>query len=398
MKVLGGSVDKCKRTSLDCSIALVIIKKALEAIPDNVSFFLKFLPICRLFDFTEKHEKEFFELLVENFSDHELTWDAIARRKLLEAQKTLEDGSKLLPIHFEACLETFDEAVKHLPTQVMYQLYLNFFLEQLRKKVNHKKTKSHLVTLCLEVFETANKQELLNADMFVMWNDVLSNVGLISKAIDVLKCATKKYPLNVNLWCLLLNYHCISGQENSDKVVKTFENALKVVKNKESWPLWEMAWNYYTSFSMEKEIENLCKRGLPHPEANISSQIRTRYLLWLYLNHGIESAREHYKKFHRMKPLNRMFFEEYISMELAQSPVNMDNIRSAYNDALDVYGEDDADMWINYMKLEMTNPKGKLDQIPMIYFRASKTLNESSLAEFNHKYTLFRAGLTESKN
>lgn len=398
MEVFGVS-DKDKNKNIwDCSIALVVINKAVESIPNDVSFFLKFLPICRTFPFTEKHEDAIFELLIENYSNHELTWDAVARRKLHEARKNLSNDSKLLPVHFEVCLGTFDEAVKNLPIESMYILYLDFCLEQLQEKLNDDKTKSYLVHWCLKVFDSAHEKNFLSADMYAKWNDLLTNTGLISKAVLILESATKKHSTDVNLWCHLLNLHNLGGCNSHKKVFGTFENALKVVKDKDSWPLWEIVWNYCTSFVIEDGIKKLCEKGLLHPEPIISAQIKTRYLIWLYTSSSdIELARTHYKRFHNTKPITRSFFEEYISMEMSQFKVNMNNIRSAYRDALEVYGKDNVDLWVEYMQLEMTHPKGDLTQLSMICFKASKTLKGTALEEFTHKYTLLRTGQTIDK-
>lgn len=84
-------------------------------------------------------------------------------------------------------------------------------------------------------------------------------------------------------------------------------------------------------------------------------------------------------------------------MEMSQFKVNMNNIRSAYRDALEVYGKDNVDLWVEYMQLEMTHPKGDLTQLSMICFKASKTLKDTALEEFTHKYTLLRTGQTIDK-
>ena len=394
MEILGASADQSEKNIVDCSIALVVINKAREAIPNNVSFLLEFLPICRLFDFTEKHEDDIFQLLIENYSNNELIWDAVARRKFHVATKTLADDSKFLPIHFKVCLETFEEVVKRLPTESMYTLYLNFCLEQQQNRVNAK-AKSNLVKWALHVFDIAHEKNLLAVEMFPKWNDLLIHTGHVFEAVLVLESATKNYPSNVNLWCQLLNSLCLGGRENSSKILETFENALKVVKDKDCWPLWEIVWNYCVSFQNKKEIEKLFEKGLLHPEPQISAQIKTKYLIWVYLSQGIKLVRTHYKKFHKIKPITQDFFKEYINIEMGQKKLDMDNIRSAYNDALEVYGKD-VDLWIAYMNLEMTHSEGKLDQLPMIYFKATKTLDNAALDEFIKKYTLFRSCLTES--
>ncbi|KAH3873448.1 hypothetical protein DPMN_036683 [Dreissena polymorpha] len=74
--------DENSDTVLSGQVAFVVFDQARQAIPDDVSFLVQFLPICQLFDFTKDHEADICKELKEKYSEEPLAWDALAKRHL----------------------------------------------------------------------------------------------------------------------------------------------------------------------------------------------------------------------------------------------------------------------------------------------------------------------------
>lgn len=53
-----------------------------------------------------------------------------------------------------------------------------------------------------------------------------------------------------------------------------------------------------------------------------------------------------------------------------------------------------SDLWVDYIRLEMTHPKGKPENIGQIHFRALKSLSGELNQTFVTKCTLLQNGVT----
>ncbi|KAI0239824.1 hypothetical protein LSAT2_009430 [Lamellibrachia satsuma] len=124
-KVLGMNSSKTETKEatdavLQGGVALVVFKKAMEAFPDDVEFWISFLPVCRLFHM-DHIEKDILRDVQECHPHSELTWDALARRHLYRATQTnadtdTVDADTAMQQAQERCFAVYDEAVQCLDT------------------------------------------------------------------------------------------------------------------------------------------------------------------------------------------------------------------------------------------------------------------------------------------
>ncbi|XP_014770431.1 U3 small nucleolar RNA-associated protein 6 homolog [Octopus bimaculoides] len=387
LEVTSEETPHSKQSTINGQIAFVVFKEAHEAIAGDVSFLLKFLPICRLFDFTEHHEEEIFTLLLNQYKENELVWDALARRKFYYAAK--DYNKSLIPLKiYQDCFHSYEKSLEVKSTPSMLNMYLEFMFEQLQE--NNMKITNYLKEHILTVFETYSQKQLLSADNFLKWLQFQSDVGSVSKALKVAEFAVQKFPKDLRIWHGFLDLQILNDIDFGT-VYASFGKALDNLISQNTWPLWESLLNFAKKCK-SSEIELIFKQGRSQPNIDLVGKINTHYLKWIYNTSGILKARSEYKELSKQKPVSLDFYKEFIVLEKSQKNPNIDSLRIVYEDAVQEYGKDIPDFWLQYINLESTHPKGKVEKLSSIHFRAIKVLQAEKLEEFNLKYILIKTG------
>lgn len=290
----------------------------------------------------------------------------------------------------------FGQQVQHSCNTVWYtgeiwRLYIVGCLELVNGKCSNKQ-KDKRIRKLLDVFEQAyNKNKnYVTPELYVQWLDVLANIGLIDRALQVTELATAQYPKSLLPWKHKLEI-IVRGSSSDSDVIKVFQGSLKHIAEKESVCLWTLVMEY-CSCSTSDEFKALLERGLTSgPE--VSCPVKEFYLQWTYLNYDIHQTRNLYKRLIQMKPVTKQFYQYYITMEMAQPKTKTKLLRRAFEDAVTEFGTNDSDVWIDYIKFELNTPKGKPEEVGNIHFRAVKSLNGELNQRFIAQYTLLQTGI-----
>ncbi|KAJ8318916.1 hypothetical protein KUTeg_004007 [Tegillarca granosa] len=250
----------------------------------------------------------------------------------------------------------------------IWRLYIVGCLELVNGKCSNKQ-KDKRIRKLLDVFEQAyNKNKTyLTPKLYVQWLDVLTNLGLIDRALQVTELATTQYPKSLLLWKHKLDI-MVRGSASDSDVIQVFKESLKHIAE---------------------------KKGLMSGP-DVSCPVKEFYLQWTYLNSDIHQARNLYKRLIQMKPVTKQFYQYYIAMEMAQPKSKTKLLRRTFEDVVTEFGFKDADIWIDYIKFELNSPKGKPEEIGNIHFRAVKCLNGELNQRFIAQYTLLQTGIGQS--
>ena len=375
-------------------VAQIVFKKALESIPGNAQFCLSFLPLCRLFNFTNLVEEEIFACLQVQFPADELVWEATALRvvsKAVHIDNSLirKEREKLQWECDQETAQIFNKAVKQVNTEKMWSLYIHFCTNQLKKKKSTKTLCDKRAGMLLRVYQMASDENKLSAELYSSWIDTLCHVGEISQVQDIIDLGITHYPHSLILWLTKLRLTIAS--EDADKQVKTVvEQALDKVKENESYPLWQLSLSWAKQHN-SPFADKLLESGVLKC-AEICVPLKKAFLDWAFINNTLSHVRELYKRLCTYQPLSVEFFQTYIDIEQSQAEPKIKRIRQAYEDAIREYGSCNTDIWLNYIKLEMTHPKGKPQEAGHIHWRALKTLDGHLTEKFVTIYTLLQTG------
>lgn len=375
--------DKVSDSVLEGHVAEVVFKKAIETVQDDVDFMLSFLPICKLFDFTSQIQEHIYSELKNKYLDKPQTWEALAKQHLQVQEYTEENEEKFHQVYEEALTQTI------VPKDVMWKNYLTACLDLIEENVNSEDVLEKRIHKVLSLFKTAAKGKHLTEELYLKWVQILTNVGLIETATITIQNAVSQHAKSVLLWKHYLQL-TIRSTSNETEVINIFKESQKHVPEKFSLEIWRLLLDFCVG-CQSQYTEELFEKGICSSR-DVSSPLKEYYLQWVYLNKGIKKARSLFNRLIQTKPISLQLFYEYFKIENSQATPKMMLLRKAYEDAVMEYGARDADIWIDYIKLEMTHPQGKPENIGNIHYRAVKQLNGELNQEFITQFTLLQTG------
>jgi U3 small nucleolar RNA-associated protein 6 len=283
--------------------------------------------------------------------------------------------------------QIYDKATNQLNTELMWTFYIKACLERLElTPATHSLTQQR-VTKTTSVFDRALSNGCLSEEMFMEWVTVLLRTGQTFEASTVCQKACQHYSKSVAVWRQRISVHvAVQG----DDTLQLLQQALNAVPEKESLPIWELAVEW-CSLNYPGHAKTLLKQGVTK-SGDVGEACKEMYLEWAGLQADIHAARDIYTRLSSSKPLSVEFFTKYINIESCQPTPKMKLLRSAYEDAVQEFGNSETDLWMEYIKLELNHPKGKPENAGKLYWRAMKTLDDSLAERFIAQYTLVQTG------
>ncbi|XP_071107937.1 U3 small nucleolar RNA-associated protein 6 homolog [Haliotis cracherodii] len=378
---------------LSGTVAQIVYKKAVEQFPGDVDLALALIAVCQQFPFTAPKLSTMYKDLKELYPQHAVTWNALARRHLQAHDKAVGE---------EMCFMTFQEAVRKINTKEMWGFYLAACLDVLspdtedtpedegHKDRGHSEMLHKRAQRAFEVFHDASQRQMVEEKLFMQWVELLLTSTQMGQVEEVLKQATDTYPRSAGLWALHLQV-LIDRQEKLHTLLKVFKSARGALKEKVSWPVWEMMLHHLMSTgetaTLDKLMEEaiLCCREVSRPAKEL-------YLEWAFLSQGIIHARKVYERLVQLKPVSLDFFTKYINMENSQPKPKLKHLRQGYEDAVQEFGKFQPDLWIDYLRQETNHPKGSPEATINIHSRALKMLPGTLNLDFVTKHTLLQTG------
>ncbi|NWU48790.1 UTP6 protein, partial [Dromas ardeola] len=379
---------------LNGEMARIVYRDAAQKIK-GVEFHLAVLSIAKLFDFTQDLQKEILESLQTKFADDPLTWDYMARRELeLGSLQSTEHTTKQTKVsemtqREERCSAVFEEAVKAVPTEDMWKCYITFCLERYNRKTNSEELKQKRLERTLTAFNKAHESSLLPEVLYKQWLQLLLESSFFEKATEVAEAATKRFSLSVETWQMRLQ---VLIQLKSDDVIQCFEEAIKHMKSKGTLPIWTLWVEWSEGTKGKEDTEALYQRSLHATTHAESVTMKEKYLDWTYRNSGYKKVRRVFTSMCENRPFSLDFFRKMIQIEKEQESCKMLRLREYYERALREFGSTDCDLWLDYIKEELSHPQGKPENCGSIHWRAMKMLQGDLVEDFVAKYTLLQTG------
>ena len=317
---------------LEGRVAQVVWGQAMEAFSeskDMITVLMGLLPICRAFPWAQRLEELILKDLQEKHGEQEETWHAVARSQL-DREHTSKAKKRQV---YLTCHNTYEKAVKSLPTEKMWSLYLTTCLELLQQEELRWESNKR-VHKAVEVFNKACNAHLLSEDMFVKWLDVLAQTGQVSLLESILSTSVQHHPSSVMLWRRRLQHQSLEA--DTEAMQQLFQEALGKVAEQDSLPLWQVLIEYTMVHDPDK-LTTLLEDGLGRCR-EVCIPIKEVFLGWVAVTGGLKAARKLYKRLSPTKPVSLEFFKKYIDVERAQAAPKLQKLRRAYEDALQEYG------------------------------------------------------------
>lgn len=377
---------------LSGKLAKVVYSDATEKIKE-AEFVISLLNIAAIFDFTKDLQDSILQDLQTNYTDDSATWDFMAKRELEapgagEELQSAKGRASDINRREERCCQVYEEGVKSLNTEPMWNCYVAFCLERKKRKTNVQELQEKRQERLLDVLQRAHNCQLLKENYYKNWLQILLSSGDAEGAASVAMAATQLFSQSVPMWSTSLQTLMQLGSEN---VGKLFQEALKKINPKESLPLWQLQVKWSVENQSPEETEALFKSGLQSPVPTVAMEMKVCFLDWSYSTGGYKKARKTFTSLQELRPLSKMFFTRMIEMEKEQENPKINCLRDYYERALQEFGTADDDLWLQYIQEEL-GPLGQPENCGKIHWRAMKFLEGESVERFTSKYTLLQTG------
>lgn len=368
----------------------VVYKAAVQTIK-RADFHISLLSIAKKFNFIEDLHKEIMADLQTLYAEDPLTWDFVARQELSAKPLPSECSSKKAKAQYlaqqeEQCCRVYETTLASLHTESMWEMYVSFCQERYKRKTNSQELKQQRQDRLLSVFQKASDANLLTQARYHDWVSLLIELGKGDVASQVLATATDRFPGSVDMWTKRLETLMTLKAENLEEV---FKKALSLVKVQESLPLWTLMVNWSEERD-EEATESLYQKLVLNPV--VTRTMKVKYLDWAYRTQGYKKARKVFISLQENRPFSEDFFQKIIDIEKEQENCKMANLREYYERALREFGAEQPDIWLAYIKEELSHVEGKPENCGALHWRAMKVLHSDCVEEFVNKYTLLQSG------
>ncbi|XP_076346357.1 LOW QUALITY PROTEIN: U3 small nucleolar RNA-associated protein 6 homolog [Tachypleus tridentatus] len=374
-------------------IAMVVFNQAVNTIHD-VEFALSFLPICCEFDFTEEHANQIINHVQSRHGDKEIVWHVMAKR-ILEKKNVSSHVGEGLPRHKAAKqLETeafsvYEKGLQSVHTRKMWSLYLQTALERLQKSKSDKSLKKKIGKI-FELMQRASEEDLLAQDLYLEWARLLNTFDKVEEAKELSIRVAQKWSTNTDVWLFCLHLH-VQSKTDKETVSTLLNDAIKKVSDKDALPIWKFGVEW-TTIACPEKLKDLLENAISVNCPVVSLPMKELYLEIVSLKDGVSAARTLYIRLKNIRPLSLGFFKKMISIENAQLTPSVKHLRTYFEDAILDFGQIDVDLWIDYIRLELSHLKGKPENCGKVYWRAVKKLTPAKADDFVNQFTMLQTG------
>ncbi|XP_062852641.1 U3 small nucleolar RNA-associated protein 6 homolog [Trichomycterus rosablanca] len=376
---------------LSGKLAEIIYRDATQKIK-GAEFMLSLLEIASIFDFTKDLQHNILQDLQSQHTDDSVTWDFMARRELEVAGapelQSAQSRASDISCREERCSAVYEEGLKNLNTEPMWTSYVRFCLDRSKRKTNVAVLKEKRRQRLLSVLQRAHDAELLQETFYKTWLEVLISSEETETAVQVAIAATKRFSQSLETWLLSLQtlVHLDTAETGS-----LFQEALKHVNPKESLPVWKLQVVWSMASQSPDMTEALFQKALLSSVPAVSTALKETYLEWAYKTGGYKKARKIFTSLHEHRPFSKNFFTKMVQIEKEQEKPKMSNLRDYYERALREFGSTDDDLWMDYIREEMS-ALGNPENCGKLHWRAVKNLTGESVERFTTQYTLLQTG------
>ncbi|XP_057310891.1 U3 small nucleolar RNA-associated protein 6 homolog [Hydractinia symbiolongicarpus] len=385
-------IDENEPKELDSFLAnktaRIVFENAIKIIPDDLRFRLDFLNVCARFEDTDELEEGICQSALADYRDEEEIHEAISKLPLIRLKKQLDRIIKDEEwIKSEDDMsKRFQQAVTKLNTSSMWEKYLNAFGELLHESTSPQQAKRR-IALIKNIFASAEENKLATESMYIFWIDLLVELGDTSEAMKFLCRALEMYKQNALLWktYLLLK----AGETDQWSELKNEFKKCTSTLNQGCSEIYQMYIDCAMKVDVE-ETERIFEELMNGEQKDLKNLFLPQYLDWLHSTKGIKKTRKVYKKLLQLSSELEVI-EKCLSIEELQDDVSVKHVRSLHEKAVDDYGNNNADVWLSYLKFEKQLQANDLERTGMIYNKARRTLEGKHNAEFLTRYSLLQS-------
>ena len=161
--------DELQAQIKEGKIAKIVLKKALEDIPEDPKFETELVALVINFPNLKVRSK-----IIENYLDirgeRPTSWDILARLQMLD---TITDDGRSVADKVEQCCQIYAQGFEKIPTSQMFELYLTTLFELSRSVAKEESEKVFMTVKVLEAFDLAEKKGALSEEQKAVYQELV---------------------------------------------------------------------------------------------------------------------------------------------------------------------------------------------------------------------------------
>ncbi|GAU90343.1 hypothetical protein RvY_02771 [Ramazzottius varieornatus] len=296
----------------------------------------------------------------------------------------------------EEAFQIMNSAVERLPSESMWHAYMDFLSELFGRQqftlhpewleLSRKRS-----IKAFEVFEQAETKGFVQFRHYISWASLLNDRRRTKEAEAVLKKAASVCPDELEAYMkLIVAFSSLAGDQSG--TITELINAARKKLPRNDPGVWKQLLDWTIHFQPSK-VEEVFREAMQQSMA-IRSQVALQYVTWAYST-DLSSGRKIYKT---VRDIPGAFSESLVKFAIAQEKKNsapIASLRKMFDDALSFVGKDSVDLWIEYIRTELTYEGGDPLASGKLVSKAQKTLRPEFLTLFTTMNNLLMANLTK---
>ncbi|CAF0814641.1 unnamed protein product [Adineta ricciae] len=378
---------------LQGKIVEIVFNNAQATIENDPKFLCSFAQILHefsQFSFAESLIDQIYSLLRIKYSSNALAQSLIAQRPLINERKLVEEAAKkeqdasfMVAVLEQQVRENYEELLKDTTTNKdeLWNLYLDFCVQRLSQTSDS--NKSEHISICDQVFSSANEQISLTPERYLEWTSIVDR----DRAKSIIKKATDQYPDDPSLWDKRLSLFTTEATD-SKVIKKEFKLACRHPQVKNSPLIWKTIVEYAREHC-DKWTEELFEESQTGSlDLSVALELKSQYLQWVNQTKSIKQVRQLFDRLCSRIPASLPFYMDYIKIEQSASTIDRTRVRTAFEQAIIYFGKTSADLWLAYMDHLKQHQSLDFVTISRIHSRALHTLESDELKRFNTECAL----------
>ncbi|KAL2613971.1 hypothetical protein R1flu_025663 [Riccia fluitans] len=397
----GEDEDVSLEDQLSMNLSEAIFRNAVAAMPSSVEFRQRFLEVLDRYDFEQKEELEanIHASIAHDFPKDEDSWNWLARKHIESQNVGLEytflEGKR-------RAVEVYEESLQSIPSVRMYELYTRFLQDILDMDTEDLDCSSSLDPTdssrthrqditddLLTLYKRALTAGVTSGELIKGYIELLMRNRMVDEAAELSRkfCEgldTRKFAC---IWESRITLErnqtssSTSGDDRTENIANLFKQAFHSVPLADAKRIYLMAMDFYKDKKSESDvvISSLETAMAGGGGGQIGAGIACDVVDWVLSCRGIKYARRVYKRFLALPGPSVELFKHCIKLEsrslgAGSSAEEWKTLRKLYDDSVELYGQNDTDLWTMYHFEEMK--AGNVDAAKNVYWRAKKALKD----------------------
>lgn len=358
--------DNVRQAFLEGTVAVVVVKSAMQEIPDDLDFRTAMARVVHEFQDMGTALDALYESIAADFGGHPESYSALAERFVLEAGEcndmTLQRGCAI-----------YESGLKKTQVREVWEGYCRWLLLHLKSSSKDTNGTAESVLNLMARIEAADS---MTAFLYCTWADILSKRGDDAETVrSVLERGSRIFPHSAEIWDRWFN-SCVTAKGDKISITTTPEEAMAMLPTQEQknpaiiQKLIHMA--FLSDSNMAESLETV--RPLVAGLKSSSEWLPEFFLTWVMTWTDRDTVRRIYTQLIEKPSASVQLIDQCVAFEKLQTPIVASNLARLHERAVQLHGHYSVDVWLAY--IAESNDTGAISTAGKLYHRALKNLQD----------------------